>query len=87
VEEVRRRHPDAPKPAVIGNCQGGWAAALVGAEKPDLVGPMVFNGSPLSYWGGVKGTHPIRYRGGLLGISANLRKCVRGSLFKEFSLQ
>jgi pimeloyl-ACP methyl ester carboxylesterase len=67
VEEVRRRHPDAPKPAIIGNCQGGWAAALIGAERPDLVGPMVFNGSPLSYWGGVKGTHPIRYRGGLLG--------------------
>jgi pimeloyl-ACP methyl ester carboxylesterase len=67
VEEVRRRHPDAPKPAVIGNCQGGWAAALIGAERPDLVGPMVFNGSPLSYWGGLKGTHPIRYRGGLLG--------------------
>jgi pimeloyl-ACP methyl ester carboxylesterase len=67
LEEVRRRHPDAPKPAVIGNCQGGWAAALIGAERPDLVGPMVFNGSPLSYWGGVKQTHPIRYRGALLG--------------------
>jgi pimeloyl-ACP methyl ester carboxylesterase/tellurite resistance protein len=67
VEEVRRRHPDAPRPAVIGNCQGGWAAALIGAERPDLVGPMVFNGSPLSYWGGVEGAHPLRYRGGLLG--------------------
>jgi pimeloyl-ACP methyl ester carboxylesterase len=67
VEEVRRRHPDAPKPAVIGNCQGGWAAALIGAERPDLVGPMVYNGSPLSYWGGVQGSHFTRYRGGLLG--------------------
>jgi pimeloyl-ACP methyl ester carboxylesterase len=67
VEEVRRRHPDAPKPAVIGNCQGGWAAALIGAERPDLVGPMVYNGSPLSYWGGVQGIHFMRYRGGLLG--------------------
>jgi pimeloyl-ACP methyl ester carboxylesterase len=67
VEEVRRRHPDAPKPAVIGNCQGGWAAALIGAERPDLVGPMVYNGSPLSYWGGVQGTHFMRYRGGLSG--------------------
>jgi hypothetical protein len=52
---------------VIGNCQGGWAAALVGAERPDLVGPMVFNGSPLSYWGGVEGANPMRYLGGLLG--------------------
>ena len=67
VEEVRRRHPEAPKPAVIGNCQGGWAAALVGAERPDLVGPMVFNGSPLSYWAGVEGINPLRYMGGLLG--------------------
>ena len=67
VEEVRRLHPEDPKPAVIGNCQGGWAAALVAAERPDLVGPMVFNGSPLSYWAGVEGINPLRYMGGLLG--------------------
>ena len=67
VEAVRRRHPDSPKPAIIGNCQGGWAAALVGAKRPDLVGPMVFNGSPLSYWAGVEGINPLRYMGGLLG--------------------
>jgi hypothetical protein len=28
---------------------------------------MVYNGSPLSYWGGVQGSHFTRYRGGLLG--------------------
>jgi pimeloyl-ACP methyl ester carboxylesterase/tellurite resistance protein len=67
IEKVRKLHPKAPAPAIIGNCQGGWAAALVGAERPDLVGPMVFNGSPLSYWGGVEGTNPMRYTGGLLG--------------------
>ena len=67
IEEVRRRHPDAHKPAIVGNCQGGWAAALVGAERPDLVGPMVFNGSPLSYWAGVVGINPMRYLGGLWG--------------------
>jgi len=67
VEEVRSRHLDTPKPAIIGNCQGGWAAALIGSERPDLVGPMVFNGSPLSYWGGVQGMNPMRYLGGLLG--------------------
>ena len=67
LEKVRECHPRAPKPAVIGNCQGGWAAALVGAERPDLVGPMVFNGSPLSYWGGVEGVNPMRYLGGLMG--------------------
>ncbi len=67
IETIRERHPDAPKPAIIGNCQGGWAAALTGAERPDLVGPMVFNGSPLSYWGGIEGVHPMRYLGGLWG--------------------
>jgi tellurite resistance protein/pimeloyl-ACP methyl ester carboxylesterase len=67
LEEVARRHPKAPKPAVIGNCQAGWAAALIGADRPDLVGPMVLNGSPLSYWGGVEGANPMRYKGGLTG--------------------
>jgi pimeloyl-ACP methyl ester carboxylesterase/tellurite resistance protein len=67
LEEVGRRHADAPKPAVIGNCQAGWAAALIGADRPDVVGPMVLNGSPLSYWGGVEGANPMRYKGGLCG--------------------
>ena len=67
LEEVACRHKDAPKPAVIGNCQAGWAAALIGADRPDVVGPMVFNGSPLSYWGGVEGANPMRYKGGLAG--------------------
>ncbi|MFZ1201690.1 MAG: DUF3141 domain-containing protein, partial [Desulfobacterales bacterium] len=67
LEEVAARHPAAPKPAVIGNCQAGWAAALIGADRPDVTGPMVFNGSPLSYWGGVQGANPMRYKGGLWG--------------------
>ncbi len=67
VEEVARRHPHAEKPAVIGNCQAGWAVALLGADRPDLTGPLVLNGSPLSYWAGVQGRNPMRYAGGLLG--------------------
>ncbi|MGD9365778.1 MAG: DUF3141 domain-containing protein [Desulfobacteraceae bacterium] len=67
LEEVARRHPDTPKPAVLGNCQAGWAAALIGADRPDVVGPMVLTGSPLSYWGGVEGANPLRYKGGLSG--------------------
>ncbi|MEJ2156598.1 MAG: DUF3141 domain-containing protein, partial [Desulfobacteraceae bacterium] len=69
LEEVSARHPDAPKPAVIGNCQAGWATALIGADRPDVTGPMVLTGSPLSYWGGVEGANPMRYKGGLLGGS------------------
>lgn len=67
LEEVAKRHPDAPRPVVIGNCQGGWATAIVAAERPDLAGPIVLNGAPLSYWSGVKGTNPMRYKGGLVG--------------------
>ncbi|WP_026199628.1 DUF3141 domain-containing protein [Lamprocystis purpurea] len=48
VREVRRRHPTAPKPIVIGNCQGGWAAMLLAATNPDITGPIVANGAPLS---------------------------------------
>lgn len=67
LKEVARRHPHAPKPAIIGNCQAGWAAALIGADCPEITGPMIFNGSPLSYWGGVEGNNPMRYKGGLIG--------------------
>jgi tellurite resistance protein len=67
LEEVTKRHPEAHLPAVIGNCQAGWATALIGADRPDVTGPMVFNGSPLSYWGGVEGANPMRYKGGLCG--------------------
>ncbi|MFO7715807.1 DUF3141 domain-containing protein [Desulfosarcina sp.] len=67
VEAVRDRHPQARRPAIIGNCQAGWATALLGAMRSDITGPIVLNGAPLSYWAGVKGTHPMRYKGGLTG--------------------
>jgi hypothetical protein len=70
VRKVRELHPDADGlPFVIGNCQGGWAAALVAASVPELVGPLMLAGSPLSYWAGVRGKNPMRYSGGLLGGS------------------
>ena len=52
VAEIRRRHPDAPKPIVVGNCQGGWATMLLAAANPDITGPLVINGAPLAYWSG-----------------------------------
>ncbi|MDN0083609.1 DUF3141 domain-containing protein [Crenobacter sp. SG2305] len=68
LEKVNELHPDAPgKPFVIGNCQGGWALALVAALYPELVGPILLAGSPLSYWAGVEGKNPMRYTGGLMG--------------------
>ncbi len=69
LREVKRRHPDAPKPVVIGNCQAGWAVAMLAAVEPDLMGPIIMNGAPLSYWGGKEGKDPMRYLGGLNGGS------------------
>lgn len=67
VREVTRRHPHSPRPVVIGNCQGGWAAMLLAATNPDITGPVVVNGTPLSYWAGTRGRNPLRYMGGLCG--------------------
>ncbi len=69
IEHVRQLHPEAENPVVIGNCQAGWAVALTAASRPDLAGPLVLNGAPLSYWGGEDGEGPLRYLGGLLGGS------------------
>ncbi len=64
------RHPEAEgKPCVIGNCQGGWAVMMVASMSPELFGPIIVAGSPLSYWTGQRGLNPMRYNGGLLGGS------------------
>lgn len=67
IREVTRRHPQSPKPIVVGNCQGGWATLLLAATNPDITGPLVINGAPLAYWSGPLGSDPMRYNGGLLG--------------------
>ena len=73
VHTVRELHPDSFKPAIIGNCQGGWAAMMLAASHPDDTGPIVINGAPMSYWGGAwqegAGDNPMRYAGGMLGGS------------------
>jgi pimeloyl-ACP methyl ester carboxylesterase len=69
VRAIAQRHPESPKPAIIGNCQGGWAVMMLAASQPDITGPIVINGTPLSYWGGNDGKNPMRYSGGLLGGS------------------
>lgn len=67
---VIARHPEADgKPCMIGNCQAGWAVMILAALRPELFGPIILAGSPLSYWAGVKGQNPMRYSGGLLGGS------------------
>jgi pimeloyl-ACP methyl ester carboxylesterase len=71
VHKVRALHPDSSKPAIIGNCQAGWAAMMLAASEPEETGPLVIVGAPMSYWGGAwrdgEGDNPMRYAGGILG--------------------
>src|SRR3954447_20635113 len=71
VRRVRALHPDASKPAIVGNCQGGWAAMMLASSNPEDTGPIVINGAPMSCWGGAweqgAGDNPMRYAGGLMG--------------------
>ncbi|MGB5065348.1 MAG: DUF3141 domain-containing protein [Candidatus Competibacter sp.] len=70
LEKVIALHPQAEgKPCVIGNCQAGWAVMMLAATRPELFGPIIIPGSPLSYWAGVEGKNPMRYSGGVLGGS------------------
>ena len=68
IAEVAKRHPEAEgKPIIIANCQAGWQIMMTAAIRPDLAGPIMLAGTPLSYWAGVHGKNPMRYLGGTLG--------------------
>jgi pimeloyl-ACP methyl ester carboxylesterase len=92
VRKVRALHPDSAKPAIVGNCQGGWAAMMLAASDPDDTGPIVINGAPMSYWGGAwtsgASDNPMRYAGGMLGGSwlSSLSSDIGGGIFDGASL-
>jgi len=67
VRHVLQLHPQAPRPVITGNCQGGWATMVLAATNPDIKGPIVINGAPVSPWSGVVGENPMRYNAGVLG--------------------
>ncbi|OZI71067.1 DUF3141 domain-containing protein [Bordetella genomosp. 12] len=70
LETIIDRHPDAEgKPVVVGNCQAGWQIMMTAAMRPELFGPIIVAGAPLSYWAGWRNKNPMRYSGGLLGGS------------------
>ena len=70
IEEVIARHPQSrAKPVVIGNCQAGWAMMALNALRPELFGPLMIMGAPLSYWAGSSKQNPMRYAGAALGGS------------------
>jgi pimeloyl-ACP methyl ester carboxylesterase len=91
IEKVAAAHPEANgKPCVIGNCQAGWAIMMLAAMRPELFGPIIVAGSPLSYWAGVRGKYPMRYSGGLLvdGVCwrswpRQVRRCLAGAKFRK----
>jgi ActR/RegA family two-component response regulator len=69
LERVVELHPEAPRPFAIGNCQAGYQVLMAAMLRPDLFGPCLVAGAPMSYWQGVHGKNPVRYAGGLLGGS------------------
>lgn len=68
-EEIANRHPDSPKMCAIGNCAAGYLTMFSAMQRPDIFGPILIAGSPLSYWNGERGKNPMRYAGGLVGGS------------------
>jgi hypothetical protein len=66
VAHVAGRH-EGRRPVLYGNCQAGWAATLLSAHCNLPLGPVVLNGSPLSYWEGEPGANPLRLMGGFVG--------------------
>jgi pimeloyl-ACP methyl ester carboxylesterase len=70
LQAVIARHPRCPaKPVVIGNCQAGWAMLALNATRPELFGPLMVVGAPVSYWAGSSTLNPMRYAGAALGGS------------------
>ncbi|MFN2410507.1 MAG: DUF3141 domain-containing protein [Halomonas sp.] len=70
LRHVIERHPEtSEKPMVVGNCQAGWQIMMAAALEPEVFGPILIAGAPLSYWAGEHGKAPMRYTGGMSGGS------------------
>ncbi len=66
-EHVASLHPECPLPFSVGNSQAGYQTLMAAALRPDLFGPVLLSGSPISCWQGERGKHSMRYAGGLTG--------------------
>ncbi len=89
LDKVIELHPEAEsKPAIVGNCQAGWAIMMLSAYAPDQASVISIAGAPLSYWAGVERQDPLRYFGGLMGgnWSAALLADLGGGLFDGANL-
>lgn len=68
-EKVAELHPNSPKMCAMGNCAAGYLTMFSAMQRPDIFGPIMIAGSPLSYWNGERGRYPMRYAGGMVGGS------------------
>ncbi len=66
VEKVKALH-GGKAPILYGNCQAGWMLTILAADCKGLSGPVVTNGSPLSYWASGKEGNPMQISGSLAG--------------------
>ncbi|PIR39790.1 MAG: poly(3-hydroxyalkanoate) synthetase [Alphaproteobacteria bacterium CG11_big_fil_rev_8_21_14_0_20_39_49] len=66
VEEAKKLHSNKA-PILYGNCQAGWMLTILAADCQGLVGPVVTNGSPLSYWANSEEGNPMQIMGSLSG--------------------
>ncbi|MCE8019785.1 DUF3141 domain-containing protein [Halomonas sp. MCCC 1A11036] len=70
LRRVVELHPEScEKPMVVGNCQAGWQIMMAASLEPEVFGPILIAGAPLSYWAGERGKAPMRYTGGMTGGS------------------
>ncbi|MGQ4880263.1 DUF3141 domain-containing protein [Billgrantia sp. LNSP4103-1] len=70
LRRVVELHPaKGEKPMVVGNCQAGWQIMMAASLEPEVFGPILIAGAPLSYWAGERGKAPMRYTGGMTGGS------------------
>ena len=70
LRHVVESHPEtSEKPMVVGNCQAGWQVMMAASLEPDVFGPILIAGAPLSYWAGERGKAPMRYTAGMTGGS------------------
>lgn len=67
VESVKTWH-GGKSPILYGNCQAGWMLTLLASDCAGLTGPVVMNGSPISYWSNSdEEGNPMQLIGGLSG--------------------
>lgn len=66
VEKAKALH-SGKAPILYGNCQAGWMLTILAADCQGLTGPVVTNGSPLSYWASGEERNPMQINGSLSG--------------------